>query len=178
MHPSFTLFLFTGIIPQFPVVNIKGGTADSIPLELSIVAVLTLVCIAGSWIGLAVSAVFKSENAAVSLLPIIVIPVLFFSQPIMQNSDFSNSVFFRTGKTEEPGSYTKAAYYIERVMPCNSPEILMNKITRKLSRENVTDGEIRNAWLETLLILGLHMAFALAITCTFQIKNEKDWEGR
>lgn len=174
----FSLFLFTGIIPRFPVINIKGGTAGSIPLELSIVAVLALVCITGSWIGLAVSAVFKSENAAVSLLPIIVIPVLFFSQPIMQNSDFSNSVFFRNGRTEEPGSYTKSAYYIERIMPCNSPEILMNRITRKLSRENVTDGEIRNAWRETLLILGLHMAFALVITCTFQIKNEKDWEGR
>ena len=174
----FSLFLFTRLIPQFPVVNMKGGTAGSIPLELSIVAVLALVCIAGSWVGLAVSAMFKSENAAVSLLPILVIPVLFFSQPIIQNSDFSNSVFFRDGKTEEPGSYTKYAYCIERVMPCNSPEILMNRITRKLSGENVSDGEIRKAWLETVLILGLYMAFALVMAYAFQIKNEKDWKGR
>lgn len=197
----FSLFLFNNFV-KFEVFN--TATGDPITLTSSIFMVLSLVDITGAWIGLAISAAFKSENAAVSMLPIIIIPVLFFSQPIIRNDNFgtplaqifstqdnTTSRFGRlirylhpTKKAKETErqkqeKYTRYAYIIKKVNPCNAPEILMDKINRKHKpAESVTEKEIYDAWLETILILGLYMAISLTLTIKLQTTNEKDWQGR
>ena len=123
--------------------------------------VLLSVCIMGAWIALAVSAFFKKENPAVGLLPIILIPVLFFSQPIMlddnfdyypalpvehihgQNEGTCQVCISRKNEADAKGSYLKtsngqystAALKIKRLMPCHEPQIFMEQIHNEINKE-------------------------------------------
>lgn len=123
--------------------------------------ILLCVCIMGAWIALAVSAFFKKENPAVGLLPIILIPVLFFSQPIMlddcfnqypsrpvqhfhlQNEDTCQECILRQKEAAlkgeilktSNGQYSTIALSIKRLMPCHEPQVLMEQIHNKINEK-------------------------------------------
>lgn len=169
-----SIFDFQRLIDEKPP---KELIIQHLHLSPSIFIILALVCITGAWVGLAISSMNKSESSAVSWLPIIVIPVLFFSQPIIRNTNYSDSSFEKGLPTkrfkivDRDGKYSKWAYVAEGFMPCNPPEILMDKVI------NNTEG-IRKAWLETIRILGFYMVLSLTLTTIFQNIKEKDWKGR
>ncbi len=135
--------------------------ADSAVFGFSpiIACVLFSVCIMGSWIALAISAFFKKETPAVGLLPIILIPVLFFSQPIMLDDNYDNYPSLPVEHTHEQrddenyckecikrkrdahelktsnGQYSIIAFDIRRFMPCHEPQIFMDLWHNKVNKE-------------------------------------------
>ena len=124
--------------------------ADSPPFAFSwmICLVLFCVCVTGSWMALAISAFFKKENPAVGLLPVVLIPVLFFSDPIMSDGNFGDyppkpvthihsspeakdqcRECHRREKNEiktENGQYNAFALWVQRLMPCHEPQVFMD----------------------------------------------------
>lgn len=83
-------FLFLLIPLHFKV--LKPDTSYVNPLAWAMFVILCLICFTGGWLGLAISSIFKKENAAVGLLPIIMIPILFFSHLIINNSNSAEYV--------------------------------------------------------------------------------------
>ena len=176
----FALFFF-GILPQFPLANPNTDPGSELLLTGELFGVLFLVSVTGAWIGLAISAIFKKENAAVGLLPVILIPVLFFSQPIIRNDNYSDGLLASgSGKSgDDSGNYAPVAVAVQRIMPCHAPEVLMDRLNGlRLGNRKVTPEKLREAWCETILILGAYLALSLALMILFQIRNEKEWEGR
>lgn len=176
----FSIFFFK-LLPKFELANPKTDTGQELILTGGIFIVLYLVSISGAFIGLSISAIFKKENAAVGLLPIILIPVLFFSQPIIRNDNFSTGYFTpKTEKQEDDSrNYAKIAVAIQKVMPCHAPEVLMDRLNgKRLENPKVTPQKLTEAWQELALILGLYITISFALMITFQIKNETEWEGR
>ena len=176
----FSLFFFK-LLPKFELANPKTDTGQELILTGGIFIVLYLVSISGAFIGLSISAIFKKENAAVGLLPIILIPVLFFSQPIIRNDNFSTGYFTPKSEKQEDDSrnYAKIAVAIQNVMPCHAPEVLMDRLNgKRLKNPKVTPQKLTEAWQELALILGLYITISFALMITFQIKNETEWEGR
>ena len=115
----------------------------------------------GALIGLAISAFFKRENAAISLLPIVLIPVLFFSQPIVRDED------------DNP----KLAEAIVKIMPCHDPQKMMKKIDGAEQPDSVE--EVAPAdWCRAARVPGLYALFALGMMIYFQNKREREWNGR
>ena len=176
----FSLFFFK-LLPKFELANPKTDTGQELILTGGIFIVLYLVSISGAFIGLSISAIFKKENAAVGLLPIILIPVLFFSQPIIRNDNFSTGYFTPKSEKQEDDSrnYAKIAVAIQKIMPCHAPEVLMDRLNgKRLKNPKVTPQKLTEAWQELALILGLYITISFALMITFQIKNETEWEGR
>lgn len=116
------------------------------------------VCIVGAWIGLAISAVFTSEKAAIAMLPIVVVPVLFFSVAII-------------GLKSEDGLYNKNAECIAKWMPCYGPAKYLESYSQDTARKNADPwGPIKNG--------GGVVLISLMILATSQFMLEKKWEGR
>ena len=168
------------IIPNFQVVTPPTEDPVTIMFSFEIVLVLYIVGFMGACIGLSISSFFKKENAAVGLLPIILIPVIFFSQPIIQNDNFADISYKDTN-----GKYAKVAVAIENIMPCHAPEVLMDLINNEPARIEAStdngDGEKRktfDAWLVMLRNSLLYIVLAIAAMSVFQTRNEKKWEGR
>jgi ABC transport system ATP-binding/permease protein len=142
-------------IPEFKVAVTKPG--KSMLGSMAIIFVLFAVCTMGAWIALAISAIFKRENSAVGLLPIILIPVLFFSQPIIQNNTFGNRWMSKHPKgckcnmcpSHEDvkennignGHFSQFAVAIERVMPCYEPQVLMDIIKNSQKDKDAKETE-------------------------------------
>lgn len=171
-------------IPRFPLEEIlEPGTAQSvIEFRFSYFFILYLVSLLGAWTSLAVSAICKKENAAIGLLPIILIPVLFFSQPIILDDTFGDlwprhvekcgCKACREAPPERPsnGHYLGIAVRLERFMPCDKPELVMDKID---------NGQIKaGEWTYFALQTGSYMLLMLLMMCYWQNKNEREWEGR
>lgn len=177
----FSFFLFFAI-PQF---HVESATQDSVMLALTtdIFLALALVSITGAWIGLSISAISKKENSAVSFLPIILIPVLFFSQPIIRNNNYSEGIFFSSANSQSERSlqkknYTKWAVVLERIMPCHTAEVFMDKVNLKRNDPSINISQISAARKDMLFISLFYLMLSLVLMVTFQIKNETDWEGR
>jgi len=180
----FSFFLFS-LIPQFYVEN-RDVQVVRVALTPDIFFALALVSITGAWVGLCVSAIARKENSAVSFLPIILIPVLFFSQPIIRNQEtWDDPVLFKASvahsKDKKDDYYNKWAVVLERIMPCHTAEVFMCNVNEardegKADRDTVA--EISAARKDMLFILGFYLLLSLAVMVTFQIKNETDWEGR
>ena len=184
----FSIFLFEfqightrfAIIPNFEVITPPTEDPVTILFSAEIVSVLYIVSFMGACIGLSISSFFKKENAAVALLPIILIPVIFFSQPIIQNDNYSNISYKDTN-----GRYAKAAVAIENIMPCHAPEVLMDLINNESARIEASvhngDEEKRKtsrAWMIMLRNSSLYIVLAIATMFVFQTRNETKWEGR
>ena len=178
----FCLFLF--LLPQF---SIKDGSQESfLRFNLDLYLVLTLICITGAWMGLFVSSIFKKENSAVSLLPIILIPVLFFSQPIIRNSNYSEGIFFKNlNNNNDDGKYSSFAVLLEKINPCHAPEVLMDRVNT-LNQKESSDNEVAikdrksliHGKIETLSVIAFYMLASILLTIVFQNKKESQWKGR
>lgn len=149
------------------------GSADIFALDIALI--LLLVGITGSFIGLAISAFNEKENAAICYLPMIIIPVLFFSRTIMAKFEDKNS--------------NKYAIMMAKVMPCYGAEILIAKRTsenQSIRDHNYADenySEKNNKKLDPDRILVYKQLFTYIFVCLiiisfFQNKREKEWGGR
>lgn len=180
----FSLFLFNfkigeslyHLLPNFQIVTPSTNETSSILLKTGIFITLFLVCETGSLIGLCISAIFKKENTAIAWLPIVLIPIMFFSQPIIRNDNYGDIA--KSGN----GHYTKLAITIENIMPCNAAECLMDRLNTESAREDNIGSDnsasIRQAWHIMLRNTALYMFFALMIMTWFQTRNEANWDGR
>ena len=113
------------------------------PLNMIILWVLYLVCMVGGFLGLAISAMFKRENAAIGLLPIIMVPVFFFSHPIINNDNFEKYHHlllpqFPTGDDRRGGAfYNVRAIYLETLNPCHISQLLMDKLNNDSNEKKI-----------------------------------------
>ena len=156
--------------------------------------ILFCVCVTGAWTALAISAFFKKENPAVGLLPIILIPVLFFSEPIMLDTNFGNyppqpvQHIHKSGsdscaecirrendkiKTSN-GQYNDTALKIKRMMPCHEPQVLMDLLHSKAEETSSLNAAKWRMIRNTLC----YMLLSLVLMIIFQYNNERKWEGR
>ena len=168
--------------------------------------ILYFCCILGSWISLAVSSIFKKENSAVGLLPIILIPFLFFSEPIVNTGLENSKPVPHAGRCEcqdcngeKEKHYCTFAVYIQRISPLYAASLLMEKQLlseeqsgepRKKEDQNNNDEGKKSLlviiwqWLiQTklgcmFLTTGIYMSLALGLMTFFQHRNEQKWEGR
>ena len=144
------------------------GSTDIFAFDIALI--LLLVGITGSFIGLAISAFNEKENAAICYLPMIIIPVLFFSRTIMTKFDDINS--------------NKCAIAVAKVMPCYGAEILIDKRTaenqsiRNSSFEDIIAGVAKADWIWAFVQLCSYILVCLIIISFFQNKREKEWGGR
>jgi hypothetical protein len=170
---SFILY----VIKPLPIENIDTINATQEPrIVFSIVFYLILlsVCFVGSFIGLAISAFFKKETPAVGLLPIVLIPILFFSHPIIKDTEFGYYPIRITNTLDENsnnnGLYNIYAIKLKRLMPCHEPQVFMEKYNNKEYKKEDIMRLLRNTLCYILL----------SITCMmyFQYRNEEKWEGR
>lgn len=170
--------------PHFPLEEIlnPGSKPEALEFRFSYFLILYLVSLLGAWTSLAVSAICKKENAAIGFLPIILIPVLFFSEPIILDDTFGDLWPKHVDKCEceackktkpsapSNGHYSWLAVRLERFMPCDKPELVMDRI------EN---GQIKaEEWKYFALQTGSYMFLMLLLMCFWQNKNEREWEGR
>ena len=171
-------------IPSFPLEEILDPNARQTVIEFkfSYFFILYLVSLLGAWTSLAVSAKCKKENAAIGFLPIILIPVLFFSQPIILDDTFGDywprhvnnckCEDCKNNPVEAPsnGQYNWFAVRFERFMPCDKPELVLMKIDNKQIKTK--------DWLFFILQTGAYMFITLTLMALWQNKNEREWEGR
>ena len=152
------------------------------PLTLTMLCILFLVCITGGFIGLGLSAIFKNENAAIAMLPLIMVPVFFFSHPIVNNDNdgkYINKSIITTLQPEfgDPSGsgtmYNKGAVYMETFNPCHTSYLLMEHLYNK-----ETEKAIRS-WQRMVIVLGFWcLLFFILFICFGQWWNEKAWDGR
>ena len=115
------------------------------PLNMIILLVLYLVCTVGGFLGLAISAMFKHENAAIGLLPIIMVPIFFFSHPIINNDNFEEYHHlllpkFPTGDDRRGGAfYNMRAIYLETLNPCHISQLLMDKLNNDSNKKKIEE---------------------------------------
>ena len=155
------IVIFALFVYGIPDVSVGNGGSHVINFTVGTFLILSVTGFLGALIGLAISAFFKRENAAVSLLPIVLIPVLFFSQPIV-----------REGEKE-----SRLAVAIVKVMPCYSPQVLMDRID-DAAQDGAKEKVNPKDWLDAALVPGLYALFALGLMIYFQNKREREWNGR
>ena len=184
----FSGFLFEFGAERFSIFNfpVKMSPSEN-PVALlfhwEIVVVLYIASVMGACIGLSVSSLFKKENSAVGLLPIILIPVIFFSQPIIQNDNYATDILADTNE-ETNGKYSKVAVAIEKIMPCHAPEVLMDLINNESARIESSGNELEekrktnSAWNVMLRNSCCWTIFAITSMFILQNRKEKKWEGR
>lgn len=166
----FAIFFF---IPfHYPVNNLQGAdTLDAISwCSLGIIATLFFSCLMGTLIALAVSALSSNENAAVGILPLILIPVLLFSDPVINNSD----TFTKYLSEETTGKYVTAAVYAEWLSPCHQPLVLLDALSQKEPQDEYITKSLHSMYVNTALWL----LAAFVIIIVFQNYRERSWEGR
>ena len=197
------LFFGTSSIcrPSMVAKNTQYSNAEAW-FSLDIAGILLLVCITGGFVGLAISALCKEENTAICFLPIIIIPVLFFSQPIIRNEPYENPAIGIKEQKEKDDpdenqlkKYNKIAVSVERIMPCYGPMVAIQKI-KELNQQLVLDKgdkksddakdsvkddlrkqealSIKFAITQQLI----YMMICFMIMCFCQNKREKEWGGR
>lgn len=159
----------------FDILNPKTSYDDYLPFMWTTVFVLYLVCSLGTWIALMLSASCKKESTAVGWLPIIIIPVLFFSEPIIKDDTFEDG--FAPKYEESMKDFAKGATVIERIMPGFASEMLLERAKNHMVYE---DGRGRQEipWNEFFWVLSAYMAVFMGLMILCQGKNERQWEGR
>lgn len=155
------ILLFVIFVYVVPNVYVEDSGSREIAFSWGIFGVLLCVGATGAVLGLAISAFFRRETAAVSLLPIVLIPVLFFSQPIVRND----------GNAERCSPVAAA---IAAAMPCHEPQMLMHEIESRNVGGTVSSGTLFRATRNT----ALYVLFALGLMVFFQNRREREWNGR
>ena len=176
----FSLFLFNfqigesvcHLLPNFQIVTPSTNDTSSVLFKTGIFITLFLICVTGSLIGLCISSIFSKENTAIAWLPIVLIPIMFFSQPIIRNDDNYGDIT-KSGN----GHYTKLAIAIESIMPCNAAECVMDQLNTEINNSDAR-ANIEHAWCIMLRNTALYMFFALMTMMWFQNHNEAKWDGR
>lgn len=153
--------IFAFCIYGIASVPLKSGGSHVVNFTAGTFFILSATGFLGALIGLAISAFFKRENAAVSLLPIVLIPVLFFSLPIVRDE----------------GKDSKLAEAIVEIMPCHAPQVLMDKID-DAEQPDSTEKVVPADWCRAARVPGLYALFALGMMIYFQNKREREWNGR
>ncbi len=168
---SFCIFCLPGVA----ILNPKASFDDSLPFMWTTFFVLYLICSLGSWIALMISAGCKKETTAVGWLPIIIIPVLFFSEPIINDDTFGDG--FIPKYEDSRKDFSKKATIIERIMPGFASELLLERAKNHMVYE---DGRGRQEipWKEFFWVLSAYMSVAMGLMILCQGKNERQWEGR
>ena len=170
--------VFSCILYMIPEINTESTyiakecaakeTESTFIFSMVFCVILFFVGLMGGWIGLAISAFFKKETPAVGLLPIVLIPVLFFSQPIMIDQEFGDyppktvehihecnenialckeylrikneaHIKGENFKTSD-GQYNGIALKIKRLMPCHEPQVFMELYHNTLQQPDQTIG--------------------------------------
>ena len=151
-----TLIFYLIVYELSPVSVISpGAKVQPIVLGFAGFLILCWVCIVGAWIGLAISAVFTSEKAAIAMLPIVVVPVLFFSSPII-------------GITHKDDLCNEVAVSNMKWMPCYEPAEYLTRHSQSINADPWIP--IKNG--------GWTVLISLMILTTIQFVWEKKWEGR
>lgn len=152
-----TLIFFLLVYVIQPASLIASNAGEPI-VKLGLPGFLMLygVCIVGAWFGLTISAVFTSEKAAIAMLPIIVVPILFFSATIIGFNKHLNEDF------------NGIAAGIAKWMPCYDAAKYLDNYSQSL----VTDLWIPINYEAKIVLI------CLMILATFQFVWEKKWEGR
>lgn len=172
----FAIFLFG--TPNLPLVE-PNGLQPKLLFHVETFFALALTSVVGSWIGLAISACFKQQNGAVSLLPILLIPVIFFSQPIIRNSNYDAWPLEKNDGQNDKKNYNRLAVSLQKVMPCHWPQVYLDRVNNNRNDKDATSLEqVRDAKRWMLIIAGLYMISALALMMVFQDRNERGWDGR
>lgn len=118
-----TLFyLFIRIPIYFPVLN-PDTPKYSNPLSFTCFLIFVMICMTGGLLGLSISAYFKQEKAAIGLLPIIMVPIFFFSHSIINNSNF--------GEYVHPSNCDCKKCYVSKI---NNKEANLPFLARQLDR--------------------------------------------
>ena len=73
------------------------------------------------------------------------------------------------------GTYSNLAVWIEGIMPCYSPQVLIGYLSNT-GQENKKN--IKKASMKFLLHQFSYIAICCLIICYFQNKREKEWGGR
>lgn len=172
--------IFTLIVFALPRVIQPKSVADW-QFPFSNFIVLFMVCICGSLIALGVSAFFKKENSAIALLPIILIPILFFSKTIVRFDEYKTFSEVRSYvANDDKKNYAPLSVYLATLAPCHQPAHLMDmQIVVKLKNEQeIKRAQIPSAWKDFLLSFFIYSSIALLCVFLFQWWNEKNWHGR
>lgn len=149
--------IFYLIVYRLSPVSVMYAEGKVLPVFLGFIGFLMLygVCIVGAWIGLAISAIFTSEKAAIAMLPIVVVPVLFFSPPII-------------GITHNDGLYNKIAVFLMKWMPCYDAAKYLVHSSQSMAAD---------LW-DPIKYDACVVFIFLMILITGQFLWEKKWEGR
>lgn len=196
-----TILFFTTM--RICPVNIMSGKefdSEVIPFfSLSIFLILLLVCITGGFVGLAASAFNKKENTAICYLPMIIIPVLFFSHPIINpQNDYTEEKLagkeaIDNNSEEHIHAWAKITY---NIMPCNGARFLIKKIIDKDAKlpkgyngkrpeieKTIEEQRTESQNVASALSFTLKQLLSYIIVCSFFIylfQNQKEnaWGGR
>lgn len=186
----FQTALFCAVFWGFPHFTCTGVTRENhLCWTIFLPLILYSVCLLGACCALAISAFFKNENAAVGMLPIILIPILLFSYPVIKER--SNEFI---DKAEPQRNYNDMAVYLEWGMPCFQPMVLMKQTNeyyfqrylegkkKPSERNNVLIQEAEKSMTKKLLYFSLTVIPYFVVSLTgmvlFQRHNETSWKGR
>ena len=176
--------------------NAYVGRDSGVCWSIGMYFILLEISLIGASVALFISSICKNYNFAVFTLPIILIPVLLFSKPVMEGNNSEKNL--------------RPAVWCYNVSPCTAPLILIKNLNqwnydviqcnnihekwknekdaeakKELSREECNYKEefipnIRNNYYESSRSVLLTLFYFLLIPLTFicQVLNEKHWEGR
>ncbi len=185
------VLIFSAIAFSFPKLVYLITPRNSQPLDFHFypsLLILICVCFCGALISLVISAGFKKENAAISLLPIILIPILFFSKPIVNYTDYSTPSdaiqyfpdlrkmmpWIDQTKSDTDLHCSRYALLMSSAMPCNQPaQLLFCQNKEKKEEEHLS--EARRGYFQSFTF---YSTFALLLIFLLQWLNEEGWHGR
>lgn len=158
-----TLLFYVVLYVIRPVSLATNDGKGVVNCDIILFLVLYAVCLSGAWLGVAFSAIFTKENAAVAMLPNILVPVLFFSGTIV--GDIKNN----------DGLHNRTAACIEKWMPCHAPaKYLERRITENITKKKTShkSDDCHPVGVGGIMVLFLLLAILI------QNRREKNWEGR
>ncbi|MDO4575013.1 MAG: ATP-binding cassette domain-containing protein [Planctomycetia bacterium] len=190
LQTAFFSLLFFGV-PCFQVSGLESFDKPEVICwspELSMILFFT--CLMGSWLALAVSALARNESFAVGILPLILIPILLFSHPVIDHeSTFDKNFKEAEADMSKLGKYCKPAILLEWMSPCHQPLVLMyHKNLQSKNRQSEmetpqrykgsNDTSVKDASVSMFFNTFLWLFFSLMAMMVFQSHNEQSWEGR
>ncbi|MDO4568911.1 MAG: ATP-binding cassette domain-containing protein [Planctomycetia bacterium] len=176
----FSIFFFA--LPYYHVHGLSELDApNAIIWTWGLSATLFFACLMGSWIALALSAFSTNENAAVGALPLVLIPVLLFSSPVINHEETFDKYF----NAETGGKYSKPAIYLEWLSPCHQPLVLMSALNDRQhalleSQERIDNNhkKVRRSLASMCINTYCWLLFSFIALIYFQYQREQSWEGR
>lgn len=184
----FSILTFCFVDWNFFVPTQWSGTSNSpvVCWSFEMFWILLGTSLIGAWIALAVSSIFKESTPAISMLPIILLPVLLFSEPVMHGNDYeknlSIAVFcYDYSPCAAPLSLIKNVneynyFCIECKKYCDNGETHMEETFKNFKTKSSDAIHKVRPWVWKTI--AIYFAIFISITIVFQIINEHKWEGR